>query len=302
MQWSQIKTIFILCFLVLNIYLIAQYFDKRDQTDVNVLQREESTIEDQLKAENITYKDLPDENLEESFISVEQKQFNDDEIMMLNDLKNQRTTTVINKSFIVSQFDQPIGITENHSQKEIEQLVEDMFIYSDNYIFWDWNKELNVLIFFQEKMDRPVYFNSGGLVLIFLDDQNEMTFYIQTMLGDEDSRRERESLIEPIKAIETLYNNNELHSGDDITQVDIGFHTRVPLEDGIQVFVPTWKVTVNGEKRYFVNAIEGFIFSSDEKAFVKEFINLMVDRIKLLEDEEIFKENILSILEAKQKE
>lgn len=299
MQWSQIKTIFIIFFLALNVYLIIQYIEKQGQTGANVLHREESTIEDQLATDNITYGKLPDEDLEESFISVEQKTFTDEEIVQLNQLKNQRTTTIINKRLIISQYDKPIAISQNQSTKEIEELTKDTFIYPDEYSFWNWNKDLNVLIFFQNKQDRPVYYNNNGIVLLFLDDNDETLFYVQTMLGDAESRRDRQSLIQPMEAIETLYNNNELYPNDEISKVEIGFHTRVPLDDGIQVFVPTWKITVNDERRYFVNAMEGFIFSSNETAFIEEAIETIIDRVDLLEDDEILKENILSFLRGK---
>lgn len=299
MQWSQIKTIFIIFFLALNIYLAIQYIDKQGQTGDNVLQREESTIEDQLAADNITYVDLPDEDLEESFISVEQKSFTSEDIRELNQLKSQRTTTVINKRLIISQYDKPIAISENQTNNEIEDLLKDTFIYSDDYTFWNWNKDLNVLIFFQNKFDRPIYYNSSGLILLFLDDNDETLFYVQTMLGDAEQRKDRQSLIRPISAIETLYNNNELYPDDQITKVEIGFHTRVPLDDGIQVFVPTWKINVNNERRYFVNAMEGFTFSSHEVAFIEEIIEGINERVKRLEDDEILKENILSFLQGK---
>src|SRR5699024_3508968 len=113
------------------------------------------------------------------------------------------------------------------------------------------------------------------------------------------SRRDRQSLIQPIKAIETLYGHNELVSGDKVSAVDIGFHTRVPLANGVQVFVPTWKLTVNEEKNYFVNAIEGFIFSSDEIGFLQESIESIIEKVQDLEGKNVLKENVLSFLSTK---
>src|SRR5699024_2331884 len=118
-----------------------------------------------------------------------------------------------------------------------------------------------------------------GMILVFLNDENEIIFYTQAMLGEAESRQEKKTLIKPIKAIETLYSTNELNSGDRITKMDIGFHTRVPSSHGVQVFVPTWKVTVNGERNYFVNAIEGFAFSSNEYDFLEETIALYIERV-----------------------
>jgi len=273
--------------------------EKREQIGANILEREESTIEDQLAADNIKYGNLPEIDLEESFISVEQKQFTDKEIVELGQLKNQRTTTIINKRLIISQFDKPIAIAENQSDEDIYELLGNSFLYSDEYVFWNWNKDMNVLMFFQKELDRPIYFNNNGLVLVFLDENDETLFYIQTMLGEVESRRDQQSLIRPIDAIETLYDNHELFQDDEITKIEIGFHTRVPLDDGIQVFVPTWKITVNHERRYFVNALEGFVFASNERVFIQEIIEAIIERVEKLEDDEILKENILSFLRGK---
>src|SRR5699024_3258245 len=70
----------------------------------------------------------------------------------------------------------------------------------------------------------------------------------------------------------------ELSSGDNITRVNIGFHTRVPFESGVQVFAPIWKVDVNDEKNYFVNAIEGFIFSTEEQEFLEDVIESSIEK------------------------
>src|SRR5690625_7676190 len=72
------------------------------------------------------------------------------------------------------------------------------------------------------------------------------------MLDKSDDQQEKRKLISAIEAIEKLYNSSELNVGDNVTTVDIGFHTRVPLENGVQVFVPVWKITVDDERHYFV--------------------------------------------------
>ena len=106
------------------------------------------------------------------------------------------------------------------------------------------------------------------------------------MLGETEQIGEKRKLIKPIRAIETLYDDaNELKSGDDITNVNIGFHTRVPFETGVQVFAPIWKVNVNSEKDYFVNAIEGFIFSTEEQEFLEDVINSAIDKVQASRDE-----------------
>lgn len=298
MQWSQIKTIFIVCFLVLNVYLLIQFLNKQEQDDLSVLERQESTIEDELEADNITYVDLPEEESKESFMSVGQRIFSEEELSHINSDDNQEVI-LVNDSFIVSQFDQYPKIPSDGSKKGIEETVRGLINFPEDYVFWDWNKEMNVLIFFQLENDRPIYFNRNGLILAFLNDQNEIVFYTQAMLDEGEPRQEKKKLIKPIQAIETLYSSNELHMGDEITKMDIGFHTRVPSTHGVQVFVPTWKVTVNKNRNYFVNAIEGFVFMSEEIDFLEETITVYLERFKESKNIDKINKNIINILAKK---
>jgi regulatory protein YycI of two-component signal transduction system YycFG len=300
MQWSQIKTVFILSFLILNVYLLIQFLDKRDQEDLGLLDREESTIEEKLKNENIVIpKQLSDEQEKEPYLSVSQKVFNEEDIRQLDVLTNQQIA-VINKSLILSIMEKPIKIPDDDLEL-IEGFVKKSFIYSEEYELWDWNKEVNVLIFFQKENNRPIYFNQSGMILAFLNDNNELIYYTQTLLGEADSLQDKKSLFKPLDAIEALYNANELRPRDEVTKVDIGFHTRVPSAEGVQVFVPAWKITVkteDDERNYFVNAIEGFIFSSDESNFLEESIQLNIQRVQTMEEGSLKKE-ALKLLQDK---
>lgn len=276
MHWGQIKTLLILSFFILDIYLFAQFLEKKEQADVGVLEHQASTIEEQLKAESITFQNLPEEEYEETFISVEQHHFKE------ADLKRDKPRVaqdayILNGYMIASKLKKPQKVEDDTPEKAMEHF-QDFVYYTEEYDFWNWNEEYNVLVFFQNKMDRPVYYNPNGLVIAFLNDENEVTSYVQTMLGEAKSLAEKQKLIKPLTAIEKIYEEGELRSGDDISNVNIGFHTRVPFESGVQVFAPTWKVDVNEEKAYFVNAIEGFIFSTHEDEFLIEVMESIVDK------------------------
>ncbi|WP_106495721.1 two-component system regulatory protein YycI [Lentibacillus sp. Marseille-P4043] len=298
MQWSQIKTLFILCFLVLDVYLLIQFLDKQEKNDLDVMEQQESTIEQQLKLEDIKIpKKLPDGELEESYISVKQKAFTGKEMGELAKFDNQNAALVTD-NLIVSHFKEPVPITDSDEAKEI---INSNILFPDDYEYWDWNKELNVLIFFQEKNDQPIYFNQSGLLLVFLNDENEITFYTQTMLGEEveDFDTSKKQLIKPIRAIDTLYNQNELHTGEEVTDAKIGFYTALPMTSGEQTFVPTWKISVNGERNYFINAIENFAFSSDDLTFLNESITAIKSEIAKMKDKKEFKNALIDQLTKK---
>jgi len=284
MHWGQIKSLLILSFLILDIYLFVQFMEKKGEYDIGVLEQQPSSIEEQLKAEDITFQDLPEQEYEEAFISVKQRIFREDELSTFKHNEIQDTYLLTNY-LLASKLDEPIKIEENIKRDELKEIFTNVVYFPEEYSFWNWNKELNVLVFFQNKMDRPVYYNQNGLVLLFLNDKNEITFYTQTMLGETEPIAEKKKLMKPIQAIETLYNANELRSGDDISRVNIGFHTRVPFESGVQVFAPIWKVNVNEEKDYFVNAIEGFIFSTEEQDFLENVIETTIEKFDVPWDE-----------------
>lgn len=276
MHWSQIKSLLILSFFILDIYLFAQFLEKKEQADIGVLEHQSSTVEEQLAAESITFRDLPEEEYEETFISVEQHLFKASALKK-DKPKLAQDASILNGSIIASKLEKPKKVG-GKSADEITEIFNDFAHYPEEYKYWNWNEEYNVLIFFQSKMERPVYYNQNGVVLAFMNNKNEITSYVQTMLGETESLADKRQLIKPLTAIETVYEEGELYPGDEISKVSIGFHTRVPFEGGVQVFAPTWKVDVNGETDYFVNAIEGFIFSTEEEEFISEVIESIVDK------------------------
>lgn len=301
MQWGQIKTLLIAAFLILDIYLFVQFMDKKEAADIGVLEQHTLSVEEQLRDDRITYEPLPDEEYEETFIAVEQHEFSDADLRAERK-ESKQTTTVVQNDLIVSKVEDRISISETASEEQIMNTFSKLVYFSDEYTFWNWNEEENILVFFQNKFNRPVYYNQNGLVLVFLNGDNEVDFYIQSMLGEAESLAEKRELMKPMEAIETLYRANELPFESHINNVNIGFHTRVPFETDVQVFAPIWKVKVNENQNYFINAIEGFIFSTDESEFLDEVIQLATDKIRMQRHNHEKLEDIYEILELRLEE
>lgn len=298
MQWGQIKTLLIATFLILDIYLFVQFMEKKEAADIGILEQHTSSVEEQLRDDRITFEPLPNEEYEETFIAVEQHEFSESDLQEERKTRKQ-TATIVQNDLIVSKMEERIAIGESATDEQIMNTFSQLVYFADNYTFWNWNEDENILIFFQNKFDRPVYYNQNGLVLLFLNDNNEVEFYVQSMLGEAESLAEKRELLKPMQAIETLYRANELPFESHIDNVNIGFHTRVPFETDVQVFAPIWKVKVNEEKDYFINAIEGFIFSTDENEFLDEVIELATDKIRMQRHNHEALEQIYGILESR---
>ncbi|GAA0608104.1 hypothetical protein GCM10009001_26820 [Virgibacillus siamensis] len=298
MQWKQIKVLFILCFLVLDIYLLVMFFQKQKDADLGIAETLSSAVED-LEDEDISIKaELPQQQLEESFISVKQKNFTKKDEKKLED-KTNLEAAMIKNNLMIGRFEEPVSFQENASDEVIAEQVKSFILSPDSYTFWDWNKEMNVLVFFQQKDGRPIYFNESGIVLVFLNDENEMMFFTQTMLGETQSPGDTNSLIKPKQAINILFVNNKLVSGDVVTDVSIGFYTRYPLDSGVQVFAPTWGITVNEEEDFYVTAIENRVFTSDEVNFLKTAARSVFNKVRTTGEETKLKEFVMDRINKK---
>lgn len=290
MQWSQIKTLFILCFLVLDVYLLIQFFDKQEKSDLDVMKEQDASIEKQLKVEDIKLPKLPDKEIKQSYISVEQKDLSDlDSYDEISSSDNQKMTTV-NDKLLVSTFEKPISVEDSDDVKET---VEKNVLSGDEYSYWDWNEDLNTIIFFQEKNDQPVYYNDKGLLLLYLNNDDEIVGYTQTMLGEEneDFDTKKRPLIKPIRAIDTLYNQYELRSGDEIAEPTIGYYTSQPIDSDEQTLAPTWRIMVKGEhdRNYFVHAVEGSVFPHDDVTFLKDSLQTINSSLSTVKGDKSFK-------------
>ena len=75
MDWSKIKNIFIISFLILDLYLIYELVQVIDSNEVDVKAEIESSIETKLKAEGIEYGPLPESIVEDFTLKAKPKIF-----------------------------------------------------------------------------------------------------------------------------------------------------------------------------------------------------------------------------------
>lgn len=293
MQWGNIKTLFILSFLILNIYLVSAFIDR--QQDVGYLDNQELPIEDQLASEQITNDADPVDVTEAAYISVIQRELSDEDLEELDELEEQ-TTEVFNNNMIISEWNSPIQLSKDMTSEGLEAAILPHVLYGNEYTFSEWNEELNILMFFQVKEKSPIYYNENGLLLVYLNDDNEATHYSQTILGEVEVEDDPVQLNQPTQVIGQLFKANYLQRGDNVSRIQIGYYSRISAE-GIQVFAPTWKVTVNESRDHFVNAIEGLIYESNETEFLLDIIGEHTIRMNMLDEENELRENFLPLLE-----
>ncbi|WP_162880651.1 two-component system regulatory protein YycI [Paraliobacillus sediminis] len=265
MQWGQIKSLFIVCFLVLDIFLIKQLLDK--QEDVAFIS--ESTKEEQLALNIDGLSDLSEETEEAPLFYAVNQSFSTEDSIRLEQYANQKNV-IVDDIYLFGQFDAPIPISVDDAGVNMESL-NSLILNSGEYTYWGKDEKSNSLLFFQT-MEQPIYFNQNALLLIQLNDDDEMIQYVQTKLVQEEEQEEARDLITEIDAVSRLFHNaGSLEQGDTVTDVALGYYNVTSLPNGLQILNPTWNVTVDETDNYFVNAIGGHAYPQDNE-FIKTTI------------------------------
>ncbi|MEH7382023.1 two-component system regulatory protein YycI [Bacillus sp. JJ1533] len=258
MDWSKTKSLFIITFLILNIFLGYQLVQKRDSSQLNVLS--ELSIDEELAAEEITYEALPKEPVELSYISGKVKIFTEEDV---KSLKNQ-DVNLETAGVLKGKFKDPVKISFT-DQVRIQQFVKDNLLDGEKYTLWSVNEEEGTIVLVQTHNDYKVFgqsLNISGVIYLYVNDDHEVVSYEQTLIP-EFIEHELEDLITPKETLENLFKNSHLKSGSHVTKVEIGYYPLVPYSES-QLLAPTWHVVIDDEVDIYVNAIEGQIIYKKE--------------------------------------
>lgn len=254
MDWSKAKSIFIIAFLILNIFLYALYMNRHTEAlEVQVLG--EKNIEAKLKEDNIKYGTLP--NIEKSkYVSASVKNFDKDDLK----LKNIKSVKIEHDTKLIVTLLTPVKIKDVNDVIGFNDFVNINVTNGTSYELWDIDVDNRTATFFQRVKDQTIYYNINGIVTLHWNENEEIYMYEQTMLTNIEEYNEDENLLTPIQAFQALYAKGLLKPNSNITEVKLGYSTLVQLTE-TQVFVPTWEVRVKKEdgtvEEYFVNAVAG---------------------------------------------
>ncbi|TGB01228.1 two-component system regulatory protein YycI [Halobacillus salinus] len=278
MQWGQIKTLFILSFLILDLFLLQVFLEKQSDSGVRQLTIESEQIIDRLENRGIELSDdiLNEEAPTVSRISSEDVAFSDrvrSQIKQLEEDGSQQIDLLETEGVLMASLEEPAELTDGSSDAIISEVAQ-VVPFADQYSYWGYNEEEGVALFFQKVNNRTVYFNQGGLLMVRIE-EGAITDYVATLLSlpeEEEAASESSRLTSKVTIINQLSENGYIQSGDEITSMQVGYYNALnPSENiGPQLFEPTWKIVVNDEESYFAFAISGEIIEVSEDDFIED--------------------------------
>lgn len=263
LDWNKTKTIFIVVFSILNIFLYSLYVNRVTETQ-NVQTQGKISIEDSLRLDNIKYGELPDYDKDPYYVSAEIATFTNDQISHLDN----QVITIVDSTQLVSIMDQPVPIGNAKGDYYFEEFLSKYVLKGEEYTLWKIDEESQEALFFQKFNSSPIYFNHNAMLTIRWNENMEVIGYEQRMFGEFVRYNWKKDLLPPLQAINTLNIRNFVKPDSKIIDMSLGYSTLVPLTKR-QAFAPTWHIRVelsDGEKEdYFVNAIEGMIIEFQEE-------------------------------------
>lgn len=263
MDWSKTKTIFIIVFLVLNAFLLYQYIDKKTANDYEYFAK--SSIEEELKENEITYPTLPNQAIKEQYLNATSKQFTKDE---LKKLKNQ-TASTFNDQKVFSVFDKALLLGSAQHSEALDTFVKENILHGEDYRFWKVDESTNSIVYYQAYNGKVIFNNSNAKLVLFLNSNYQVTSYEQTYLENVEQFNEEEEVLQAIKAITMLYNMGYIPSKSNITKVELGYYDLIQLTSS-HVLRPVWHIVLDEKEDFFVNAFDGQIIQVDTIASKEE--------------------------------
>ena len=260
MDWSRIKTIFIIAFLILDVFLLTQYINKFQTNQLEV--RKDLSFEEKLNNDGITYKNLPKETMQDQYLSANTKIFTEKDV---SQLKNQ-TVQIGDGSSIVGELKNPISVDFAHPPfTELESFMKNQMLHGDQYTLGEFDEEEGTITYYQEFKDKPFFMNIAAHIVFYVNEEGKADSYEQTMLDTIEPISEKEEVYPAIRALEALYNQGAIKSNSKFVETELGYYTLVNME-ATQVLTPVWRFVVdrNGEREsLLVNAFEGQIIQAN---------------------------------------
>lgn len=294
MDWSKTKTIFIIVFSILNVFLYSVYINNyNEEQELEVLG--ESNIESDLKNANISVGNLPVSTEKVTYVSGKINTFDNFDF---DQVTRNQIITVSDNMIIEGTMKKPEKL-EALNDKTLTEFLKRTVFKGEEYRLWQINKSAREATFFQVMNDKTIFYNQSATIKVYWSEKEEITKYEQTMFGSLKAVGEKSMLIKPIQAIKTIFEKGYLKDHTTISFVNLGYSTLVPLTE-TQVLSPTWHIRAmvpdeNGRKKqqdFFVNAVDNQILDIEKNIQFKN---------KAATDVE-YKERVRSNVDAKQSE
>jgi len=262
MNFKRIQWIFILAFLLFDIFVGSSLILETRFTVSNGQQNRQSTVLKEMRNDSISYGELSNKQQTGYYIAGKKSSDGGDLEQETGKLRNQNFR--LSSGTLTSEFDKPIKITESNNIRRVDRLLKNKKMVSlGNH--YRYNKELsdkNTLVYTQMLEGKPLFSNDGQ-IRFRLNSDHEITGYTQTYLQDVEILRQRSNTISQRRAITWLYKHNQIPNNSRIRWSVLSYSKLLnTTTDDKAVYVPTWTVEIKTKNSGAIQQLQVNAFNS----------------------------------------
>ncbi|WP_423190356.1 two-component system regulatory protein YycI [Alkalibacterium sp. f15] len=275
MDFKKIENIFLITFLLLNVYLLVSYFNRNDIQQATSETGQVNLIRE-MEQIGISIPTLQDEERDVFYVQADSNQLLEDNV---DQLENQAGSVAEDGSLYTSILSDPIeiegnpddGFTEGDYAKLEAFIINGSVLFGGEYMYLRYDRSQNRFVYAQEVEGIPVADGTSEISLFYGSDGNIIS-YQQTYAGPMIPQGSTQVVITDRQAIEVLFQNNEISSNSTVGQPILTYYRTLHLED-LSMYGPVWYVPVmdaSGEKVLRVDALERTIISDPVTTVIPE--------------------------------
>lgn len=261
MDFKKIENIFLITFLLLNIYLLISYLNRSDLQHASTAPDQVNLLRE-MEQIGIELPNLTEEDQQVYYVQADRNNLLEDNV---DQLENQAGSIAQDGTLYNSILSDPIEIEgtpeEGFTDEDFERLDEFMnssaVLFGEEYTFLRYDQAENRFVFAQEVNGIPVADGTSEISLFYGGDGNIIS-YQQSFAGPMTTQGSALDIITDRQAIETLFQNNEISSNSVVSQPILSYQRTLYLED-LSMYGPIWYVPVtdsSGERVLRVDAFE----------------------------------------------
>ncbi|MCC5890215.1 MAG: two-component system regulatory protein YycI [Alkalibacterium sp.] len=261
MDFKKIENIFLITFLLLNIYLLISYLNRSDLQYASTAPDQVNLLRE-MEQIGIELPNLTEEDKQVYYVQADRNNLLEDNV---DQLENQAGSIAQDGSLYNSILSDPIEIEgtpeEGFTDGDFERLDAFMnssaVLFGEEYTFLRYDEAENRFVYAQEVDGIPVADGTSEISLFYGSDGNIIS-YQQSYAGPMTIQGSALDIITDRQAIETLFQNNEISSNSVVGQPILSYQRTLFLED-LSMYGPIWYVPVtdsSGERVLRVDAFE----------------------------------------------
>lgn len=250
MDWSRAKTILILSFLCLNIFLAYQLWEEQKNQGIEgqISQLQIDELKQRLRNAGIHFReeDIPEEMPNISNIRVSIQPLYEHEFSYPVDMVQWEDHTLI------VALAKPFQLTEELTDSERSVVLSALVPEMNQYVYDPLISSDGQWVYVQDINGYPVF---SSQLQFFLNEEGIIGYHQQSYIPEEIGVSRQ--VVSAYSALAALLDQRMLVDGEAIVQVEIGYYVE-KLDENVQFLVPVWRV-IHTQGIHYVNGFTGMV-------------------------------------------